>query len=57
MKTFKEFVQEEMVSAVPANAVGTGAAVAGLTGDPPVGKRRKPVMTKTPLKRNNPVKM
>lgn len=39
MKTFKEFITEE----VPANA--TGSAVAGTTGEPPVGrKKKKPIV-------------
>jgi len=36
MKKFKDFVKEEGEGAVPANAVGPGEGVAGLTGDPPV---------------------
>lgn len=67
MKSFKEFVLENeggggMVSAVPANAVGDAATiddrVAGLGTNPPVGKRKKKVvMTATPLKRIAPIKM
>jgi len=41
MKKFTEFVNEEGEGAVPANAVGTGAGVAGLTGDPPVSKKKQ----------------
>lgn len=41
MKGFKEFVNEEGEGGVPANAVGTGQGVAGLTGDPPVSKKKQ----------------
>lgn len=62
MKSFKEFIAEEgegggMVSSVPANAVGDGSAVAGLTGTPPVGKKKKHLITPSPLKRPAPIKM
>jgi hypothetical protein len=36
-KVWEQFVED----CVPANAIGTGAHVAGLVGDPPVGKKRK----------------
>lgn len=67
MKSFKDFISENeggggMVSAVPANAVGDSATVdsrvAGLGVDPPVGKRKKKVvMTPSPLTRTAPIKM
>lgn len=66
MKSFKDFVNENegggMVSSVPANAVGDAATiddrVAGLGTNPPVGKRKKkPIMTPSPLKRTAPIKM
>lgn len=41
MKKFKDFVKEEGEGAVPANAVGPGEGVAGLTGDPPVSKKKQ----------------
>lgn len=59
MKSFKEFISEDgMVSAVPANSVASGA-VAGIDNNPPVfgRKRKKPVMTCSPLKRSAPIKM
>lgn len=34
MKTFREFIKEDGIGAVPANAVGDGKNVAGVTGDP-----------------------
>jgi hypothetical protein len=63
MKTFLEFIAENdgggMVSSVPANAVADGSGVAGITGDPPVykKKRKKAVITPSPLKRTAPIKM
>jgi hypothetical protein len=67
MKTFRDFINEEgegggMVSSVPANAVGDASTidnrVAGLGTNPPVGKRKKKiVMTSSPLKRTAPIKM
>jgi len=67
MKSFKDFISEDgegggMVSSVPANAVGDPSTidqrVAGLGTNPPVGKRKKkPVMTPSPLKRTAPIKM
>ena len=65
MKTFKEFVSEEMgggmTSAVAANAVGDAETidnrVAGLGTNPPVGKKKKPLLSPSPLKRTAPVKM
>jgi hypothetical protein len=47
MKTFKEFVKEEMVSAAPTNTVGAGniAGSGGKGGEPGVSKKRNPVMS------------
>lgn len=36
-KVWEQFVED----CVPANAIGTGAHMAGLVGDPPVRKKRK----------------
>lgn len=56
MKDFKEFIGE-MEGGVAVNSVGDGSSVAGLTGDPPVGKKRKKfVMTTSPLKRTATIK-
>ncbi len=41
MKRFIEFVNEEGEGVVPANAVGSGSGVAGLTGDLPVTKKKQ----------------
>ena len=63
MKSFKDFISEDeggggMVSVAPVNAVGDAATidsrVAGLGTNPPVGKRKKRVMTSSPLKRSAP---
>lgn len=53
MKSFKEFVAE-MEGAVATNAVGDGSALAGLTGEPPVGKKKKHLITPSPLRRPAP---
>lgn len=57
MKSFIEYISE-MEGGVAANSIQDGSAVAGLTGDPPVGKRKKkPILTPSPLKRTAPIKM
>ena len=64
MKSFKDFIAEDgegggMVSAVPANSI-TAGGIAGVTdNNPPVRKSRKKrvVITPSPLKRSAPVKM
>lgn len=40
MKTFKQFLTQEEVSTVAANAVGRGD-IAGTIGDPPVSKKKQ----------------
>lgn len=59
MKSFIEFIAEDgMVSACPANAVGdastVGSRLAGLDANPPVGKKKKPLLSPSPLKRPAP---
>jgi hypothetical protein len=47
MKTFKDFVREEVMSAAPTNTVGGGniAGSGGKGGEPGVSKKRNPVMS------------
>lgn len=64
MKSFKDFISEDgegggMVSAVGANSIAAGG-IAGVTdNNPPVGRNRKKrtLLTPSPLKRSAPVKM